>query len=90
MTRKDFQLIADAVQEAMELIKQVEFHDAAKVPPSSLIPLSKLRAEVLSRYPAKESIRSVHILADSLAEKLATTNSQFDRERFLKACGIEE
>jgi hypothetical protein len=37
-----------------------------------------------------DGIASVHVLALSLADALATTNPAFDRSRFLTACGITE
>jgi hypothetical protein len=38
-------------------------------------------------YSRDESCR--RILAERMADKLATTNERFDRARFLKACGVE-
>ena len=56
MTRKDFQLIADVLQEVEGPICSTETRDQ---------------------------------IATAFARALRTTNPQFDRERFLRACGVE-
>jgi hypothetical protein len=58
MTRKDFQLIADAVK----------------------------RLQVFSNSGSDEI--SLGLVAKELADALATTNPNFDRARFLTACGV--
>lgn len=57
MTRRDFQLIADAVNAAQYGV------------------------------PFFQGVRAV---AHELADRLATTNPHFDRERFLAACKLEK
>jgi hypothetical protein len=61
MTRKDFQLIADAI---------AGMHD---------------------KHPGVGYTvnGAMYLFAQHLADALATTNERFDREKFLKACGVK-
>ena len=60
MTRKDFELIADAIKNMKD-----------------------------SRDGEDWTINgALYPFAVQLADALATTNAQFDRARFLKACGV--
>jgi hypothetical protein len=54
MTRKDFQLIADTLRNASEVVDEL----------------------------------ALSTLADMFAEQLATTNPNFDKARFVKACEV--
>lgn len=56
MTRKDFQLIADCVKDAIP----------------------------------NGDRNSIHLVALNLANRLHTTNPNFDRSRFMAACGTVE
>jgi hypothetical protein len=46
----------------------------------------ELIAEVISSYPVEVPKR---LMAHKFADKLAATNSRFNRQRFLDACGID-
>ena len=58
MTRKDYILIAAALNDA-------------------------------ARWPTSVERRSLDMIADALADALARDNPRFDRERFLKAAGVQ-
>lgn len=61
MTRKDFELIADAMKLASGSI-------------------------TVAPYDAQTALE---LASTILADRLATTNPNFDRARFLKACGVK-
>lgn len=62
MTRKDYELLAQAVRDAL--------YDP-------------------SVQPSTECQRAVRLVACHIADDLADDNDRFDRERFLKACGVQ-
>ncbi len=68
MTRKDYMLIAEAVREELEFLRDMHGADVAK--------------------NSNEGI-AIQNVACTLAVKLKTQNSQFDRDRFLRACGLD-
>lgn len=37
-----------------------------------------------------DRVDGLHLLVWKLASRLATTNPNFDRARFIKACGVED
>lgn len=56
------------------------------------IPQAELIAEVFARHAKRYGGRTSAIadeLAGDMADALAETNPNFDRARFLKACGVE-
>ena len=50
-----------------------------------------LIAEVLSEVQAFSNVDrdTMEFVAERMADRLATTNSSFKRERFLAACGVK-
>jgi len=64
MTKKDFELIAQAVREAREGLG----HDG------------KAGADAFT----------LNRVSDRLCRALSATNGRFDRDRFLRACGVEQ
>lgn len=63
MTRKDFQLIADAIKEARTMFPDTVSGDGARL--------------------------GADAVAVELASRLRATNTRFDREKFLAACGVK-
>ena len=73
MTRKDYELIAAAIRYHLARVGGLD--DAYGIEQCDTIDDGAM-AEIAD-------------LAVSLADSLATTNPRFDRNRFLKACGVE-
>lgn len=73
MTKKDYELIANAIKELN----------------------SKLARDYLQAQTKDEvnrvayAMNGLNLTADHIASALVATNERYDRERFLKACGVE-
>ena len=75
MTKKDYELIAKTLNHAREY--------EGKTPDD--------KKTILALLDDKKTILALlDVLADDLSEELAEENPRFDRNRFLKACGVEE
>ena len=72
MTRRDFELIAEAVSDAR----------------GEVLALYADETSGMAQYARADELQGVKRVAHQLAKYLGTTNPRFDRERFLKAAGV--
>ncbi len=49
-----------------------------------------IKEELAKALPNSLMMKSKRRVAERLADRLAADNPQFDREKFLKACGLED
>ncbi len=68
MTRKHFQLVADAINEHVKVLQS---------------------AKSQGNTDANMCIAAIHVVAENLCSKFRDENHNFDKARFMKACGLE-